>query len=167
MLSGVYGKFTGEYPTEGEFTKSYHATKNAIDDSTFAINDFQKIARVTIKTLKDNIHNIEGRYNYLIKKGAKRASETKKVEEILRDSQLQINILEKMKDMPTLIASSNSPVESPDMHVFNETFMSPDSPRSIAQPLDKSRGGKKTRKHNKRNKTRKHNKKGKKKTTRY
>jgi hypothetical protein len=160
MFSGVYGKFTGEYPTEGEFTKSYHATKNAIDDSTFAINDFQKIARGTIKTLKDNIHNIEGRYNYLIKKGAKRASETKKVEEILRDSQLQINILEKMKDMPTLIASSNSPVESPEMHVFNETMMPdrPDSPRSIANPLDQSRGGKKTRKRNK---------KGKKKTRRY
>ena len=158
MFSGVYGKFTGEYPTEGEFTKSYHATKNAIDDSTFAINDFQKIARGTINTLKDNIHNIEGRYNYLIKKGAKRASETKKVEEILRDSQLQINILEKMKDIPTLIASSNSPVESPEMHVFNETMMLPDSPRSIVQSFDQSRGGKKTRKRNK---------KGKKKTRRY
>ena len=34
MFSGVYGKFTGEYPTEDKFTKSYHATKNAIDDST-------------------------------------------------------------------------------------------------------------------------------------
>lgn len=153
-----YGKFTHKYPIKGDYINSYKATLNAIEVSKVAINDFQKIAIETIKILDSNIHNIEGRYNYLFDSG--RTTEAVEVETILREIQLQRNILQKMKDMPTLIASSNRPVDSPLMQTFDDTRMSdrPHSPRSIVQSFDQSRGGKKTRKHNK---------KGKKRTRRY